>query len=182
MLEKQFDSAVLPPFSSNMKEEVQTKKHQPFDLLAAGGNLTGYGFNVGDIGLLLNPEISSEVISDTPIYPIPNTVSWLCGLINLRGNMIPVFNLHQALEVSNDSIDGRYLLILDKAEKAVAIALHENPEAISDLVLSNRSFELPALLSPHIQQVYEDNERVWIKFDKESFFDALGAEAVVINQ
>lgn len=141
--------------------------------------LTGFCFKVGNIGLLLSSDISSEVISNTPIYPVPDTVSWFYGLINLRGNLIPVFNLHQALKISKEHLAVDYLLVLDVGEKAIAITLCGHPELVSGLVLSDRPFAAPEFLSRHIQQIYESAGSIWLRFDKDSLFRALGNEVVL---
>src|SRR5688572_27738277 len=57
-----------------------------------------FGFRIGQIRLLIQTDTLSEVITQTPIYPMPSVPSWFVGVMSLRGNLIPVFDLHHLLE------------------------------------------------------------------------------------
>ena len=45
-----------------------------------------------------------EVISSVRIYPVPNAPELYLGLLNLRGLIIPLMNLHQKFKVTNKAI------------------------------------------------------------------------------
>lgn len=134
-----------------------------------------YGFRVGGIGLLINQDTVSEVLEQTPVYPLPNTPVWLLGLVNLRGNLVPVFDVRQFLELEPGlSQEKRRLLILDQGDKAVGILIDGLPQtAVTSRALS-RVPPLPASLQTHVAKAYAQETIVWLEFNHHGFFKALG--------
>lgn len=136
---------------------------------------TRYGFRVGSIGLLVGQDTVSEVVEQTAVYPLPNTPSWLVGLANLRGNLVPVFDVKQFLELEDGNNQGkRRLLILDRGDKTVGVLIDGLPQtAVTRHVLS-RLPPLPATLRTHVAKAYAHDDLIWLEFDHQSFFRALG--------
>lgn len=136
-----------------------------------------YGFRVGGIGLLIGQDLVSEVLEQSPVYPLPNTPPWLLGLVNLRGNLAPVFDVKRFLELEDGNArDKRRLLILDRGDKAVAILIDGLPQtAVTSHALS-RLPPLPAALRTHVAKAYAQDDVVWLEFDHQGFFQALGGQ------
>lgn len=134
-----------------------------------------YGFRVGGIGLLIGQDTVSEVVEQTAVYRLPNTSSWLVGLINLRGNLVPVFDVKQFLELEDsNNQDKRRLLILDRGDKAVGVLIDGLPQpAVTRHVLS-RLPPLPAALQTYVAKAYAQDDLIWLEFDHQSFFQSLG--------
>jgi twitching motility protein PilI len=136
-----------------------------------------YGFRVGSIGMLIDQDTVSEIMEQIPIYPLPNTPPWMLGLVNLRGNLAPVFDLKQVLELEDGRQDGRpwerRLLILDRGDKAVGILIDGLPQtAVTSHALS-RLPPLPPVLQTHVAKAYAQADLVWLEFDHQSFFRSL---------
>ncbi len=134
-----------------------------------------YGFRIGDIGLLIGQDTASEVLEQTTVYPLPNTPSWILGLVNLRGNLAPVFDVKQFLELEEGATqEKRRLLILDQGEKAAGILIDGLPQ----MVLINHTLPrlppMPATLQAHIAKAYRQEDIVWLEFDHQGFFRMLG--------
>ncbi len=133
-----------------------------------------YGFRVGSVGLLCNEALYSEVVKSVFVFPIPNTPSWMLGLINLRGSLVPVFDLarYLQLELGNDGIE--MLLVLDKGEHAVAVKIVEYPKLLNQLTeLPTESASIPAGLKDSVVSVFEENGQFWYEIDKTVFFTAM---------
>lgn len=134
-----------------------------------------YGFRIGGIGLLVGQDTVSEVLEQALIYPLPNTPLWVLGLVNLRGNLVTVFDLKRFLELEEShSQEKRRLLILDRGDQAVGVVIDGLPRtALTSHVLS-RLPPLPAALPAYVAKAYMQDDLVWLEFDHQGFFRALG--------
>ncbi|MBZ4194157.1 MAG: chemotaxis protein CheW [Candidatus Contendobacter sp.] len=134
-----------------------------------------YGFLVGGIGLLIGPDTSSEVLESAPVYPLPTAPVWLLGLVNLRGNLAPVFDIKPLLELEDDHhpVQNR-LLILGGGDKAVGIMIDGLPQRTATGQILSRLPPLPAALRPYVAKAYLQNGAVWLEFDHHGFFRSLG--------
>lgn len=55
---------------------------------------TGIGFRVGDHRLMASMDEVREILDPPTCTRVPGTVSWFLGIANVRGNLVPVFDLH----------------------------------------------------------------------------------------
>ena len=137
-----------------------------------------YGFRVGTLSLLLQVNVASEVIRPQAISTLPGTAPWLLGLISLRGNLVPLFDLALLLDVkSSDERHGGLALILDKGANAVGVAIDEFPQPLSHLQAIAHLPQLPITLQEHVTASYLQNERVWLDFNHEGFFDRISSRS-----
>lgn len=162
-----------------LKPSAALDHFQPPVSLTAGFAVTArsrtrYGFRLGDIGLLIEPNTTSELLDETPVYPLPNTPSWLLGLISLRGNLTPIFDLKPALGLKRDAEhSGRWLLILDQGESAVGCCIDHWPETVMPHRPLDRPPPLPVGLAAYVNTAYHHENQVWLEFDHRGFFHSL---------
>ncbi len=135
------------------------------------------GFYIGNIGLLIGENVISELTEMSSICPIPNTASWLVGLINLRGNLIPVFDLCTLLGIERDVSKRKktILLIMGQGNAAGALVLENLPIHIT-FTESDKLESLPLLpdvLRPFATSGFEKNGEIWFNFDHTGFFLSL---------
>ena len=135
-----------------------------------------YGFQVSDIGLLIHQDTTSEVIEQIPVYPIPHMPYWLPGLINLRGNLIPVFDLKLFLGLEHDSQQKQWLLILGADDHAVSLFCDGLPKMVDTTRPLERLPPLPMALRPHIVRAYAYEGIIWSELDHEHFFHSVAAQ------
>ncbi|MDM8547192.1 chemotaxis protein CheW [Candidatus Venteria ishoeyi] len=136
------------------------------------------GFKIGDIGLLIAENTVSELVEMGSICSLPNTAEWLTGLVNLRGNLIPVFELGVLLNL--DLVQGkkRMLLVLGQGEAAAALPISELPSQ-QRFHESDKMENLPALpdaLTAYAPSGYEQNDEIWFNFEHEAFFESLAGK------
>lgn len=132
-----------------------------------------YGFHIGNLGLLIGADTVSEVLEQTAIYPIPHTPRWLSGLINLRGNLVPVFDLKRFFELGHKTAARQHLLVLDRGETTVATLIDGLPQAASLNRKLSRLPPLPQVLQTHVSSAFVDNGSVWLEFDHRNLFQSL---------
>lgn len=77
--------------------------------------LVGFGIGKGMFGVDIL--MVQEIIRSTPITEVPNSPSFVEGVINLRGDIIPVIDLRKRLNLYEDKLhagnEKSWILILD---------------------------------------------------------------------
>jgi chemotaxis signal transduction protein len=143
--------------------------------LAQQAKLKRYGYRVGNLGLLVPANTLSEVLRQFVIYPLPNVQPWFRGLVNLRGNVVPVYELGQLLGYESSAESLEHLLILDKGADAVGILVARLPVAceVETWEKAEAVGNIPASLADHVTEAYVNNEALWISFDHKAFFSSL---------
>ena len=150
----------------------------PKDLLWTGpeevAERNRYGFCIGSFGLMIQADVGSEVIRSEAISSLPGSAPCLLGLLNLRGNLVPVFDLSLVLGVAKSTESrAKLVLILDKGEDAVGMVIDGFPQPLSVLRPIAHLPTLPAALQEHVHAGYVKDERVWLEFNHQSFFEKL---------
>lgn len=137
-----------------------------------------YGFTSGDLGFLLREGTPSEVLSGMTVYPVPSTPSWMVGLINLRGNLVPVYDMALLAGHEAKPIPQRLMLVLEQGEKAVALLVDSLPRPFreSDAHRLNHVPKIPDRVGAHVQQALLQDDIVWLDFDHTGMVSSLRQE------
>lgn len=140
------------------------------------------GVRIGDVGVMLTYEDSSELTDMPELYYLPNAPVWVKGLANLHGNLVPVFDIAQYLGVqSSDQSAGRVagarkpmLLVLGHGADAAGVVIEGIPQRLVPTPLQQTDVDTaPALLMPHIQGAYFINDHLWFDLDCSSLLNML---------
>ena len=145
---------------------------------AGGGAMTEgrrFGFRIGGVGFLIDPGLSSEVLEQLSTFPVPHTPEWLSGIANLRGNLVPVFDLTRLWQWSRPREPGR-LLILDRGERAVGLVVDELPVTLIPGSPLATPPPLPTILREHLIKAYTQEETLWLDYDHPGLFRAIAAQ------
>lgn len=134
-----------------------------------------YGFKVGQIGFLYPKNMLGEMVKKPGICPIPHTHRWMLGVINLRGNLIPVVDMNACIH-GVEPIAVTNVLVLDKGKTAMAFALESSPVLVSRIEeVSLETSYVPAMFVDDVVKSYKDAEGiVWLEFNQDKFFSKLG--------
>ncbi|HET6546427.1 MAG TPA: chemotaxis protein CheW [Rhodanobacteraceae bacterium] len=93
----------------------------------------GIGYRVGAHYLLSSIAEVSEILSLPPLTPVPGTRSWLLGVGNVRGNLVPVIDLLGFIEgVPSDRTEESRMLVVRHHADGIGLLIDE--------VLGQRSF------------------------------------------
>lgn len=73
------------------------------------------GFTIGNEQFGVDILMVQEIIRSAPITSVPNSPDFIEGVINLRGNIIPVIELRKRLNLYREDTDSKdsWILILD---------------------------------------------------------------------
>jgi chemotaxis signal transduction protein len=148
----------------------------PRGVLAAHGlSHLRYGVQVANMGVLVPSRVVSEVVDGQIVHAMPNAASWFPGLVNLRGNLIPVFDLRALTGAPTEEI--KRLLVIDRGERAGAIPVDELPRPVDPQHRSAHLPPVPGEIQPHVRGAYLDDGQLWLDVDFAALFQALGARA-----
>lgn len=150
----------------------------PFEQMEAeqeAGQIAPHAVLVGHIGLLLPPDEVSELVEDTAVCRLPNTSTWFSGITSVRGNMIPVFDLHELFDIAHEHLQRR-MIVIGEHETAVAFWVDDFPRIVNLSAANDLSSapSIPALIREHARQYYLKDEQVWVDWNIETFVSTLG--------
>jgi len=131
-----------------------------------------HGFKIDSLGLLLPSSTISELLTNLSVCSLPNTNQTLYGMGNLRGNIIPVFDLRYLFGMAD--CPQKYFLVIGEGEGAVAVLLDEVPMQIEidEQDKLNALPPMPGVLRPHIKDAYY-SDGLWVDCDLVPFFESL---------
>lgn len=138
-----------------------------------------YGFSIGSLNFIYDAKIACELVKGTSIYSVPNTPLWMLGLINLRGGLVPAFNLEKYFDFKEEADNHKLLLVLGKGEKAVAFQLKKYPQLLDNLVQLDSLPKLVPKIDGYILAAYKSAETIWLELDKDKFFSTLGEKVCI---
>jgi len=140
-----------------------------------------YGFVIENMGFLIAENTLSEIVKNTKIYPIPNTQVWLKGLVNLRGNLVPVYDFSVLLGLVESNTEYNNLLILGKDSLSVGVLIGSLPRPC-DVDSWQKLSELPCNLSgleDYVDDAYLSDDIVWMDFDQKGYFESIKQQVVI---
>ncbi|VAW78195.1 hypothetical protein MNBD_GAMMA13-182 [hydrothermal vent metagenome] len=65
----------------------------------------GIGFRLGELSLVAPLEEVSEILTPPSLSKVPRTKPWVCGIANVRGNLMPIMDLQGYLHDSPASLN-----------------------------------------------------------------------------
>lgn len=156
---------------SNFTLDLQ-KKIEKANLLD-GNTDHKFAFMTGNFNLVLPDHQPAEIIVPPRICTVPRTPDWFRGMINLRGNLLPVFDL-DILISGNYSESYNWLLVFGTDESMASICIDTLPTTIElNNKLEKSHCDIPEILYAHVDNVYLENDVIWIEPDYTSLLSDL---------
>lgn len=90
------------------------------------------GFNIGTEKFGVNILKVQEIIRSAPVTPVPNSPEFVEGVINLRGDIIPVIDLRKRLNIFREDNQKKdiWILILNIAERVIGFIVDRVTEVL----------------------------------------------------
>ena len=134
-----------------------------------------YGYRMAGCGFLAGEHVPSEVVIAPTIFPVPKAPEWLLGLANVRGTLVPVFDLWKFVRTQMPERSACTVLIfnLDKAAAGLVIDSLPKPVPLDSQPVRSPP-PLPALhpfLGPGVHAFGCE----WWEFDYQQFLTHLSA-------
>ena len=134
-----------------------------------------YGFRIGPLRLMVAPSVLNEVLQEVPVYGLPGSPPWIAGLLNLRGNLVPVFDLHRFFGLTKLIDQGRNLLALDRGAATACVYVDDLPERVTMERQAGNLPPMPTGLKEHVGRGFSGNGSIWMEFSHASFFRSLAS-------
>lgn len=136
------------------------------------------GIVIGQYHFIVHATCFCEVFVDTPIAALPNAPECLAGLSNIRGVLMPIYQLHSALKFNLP----RKLTIfcIGKGDAAIGLLVDELPISLS-LGAQQRNPHIDCsdvLLLPLIKASYLFNQRIWFLVNGQTIAEQLQTLAI----
>lgn len=136
-----------------------------------------YGFRTAGMQMVPAQQVLTEVVNDARVYRVPKTASALAGMINLRGTLIPIFDIETRTAPASDIRPLRMrVLVFGRDASRMGIVIKDDPVILS---LLEAPHEVTRPLT-HLEKflvrawVQEDlPEKIWWEFDHQSALASL---------
>ncbi len=141
-----------------------------------------YGFELGAIGVLTPSGMVCEVMDVQRIFHLPNAPAWLSGLINLRGNLVPVVDLGGLLRIEdnaqtkNNTQSNFNMLVIGSDVKAVAAIIKGLPQPVITQRFETELPPITELAKQFVINAYSYQQRIWIDLDLENYLMSLSKQ------
>lgn len=68
-------------------------------------------FSIGEDTYAIPVELLTEIIISQKIFPVPTTPPHVLGVINLRGNIVPIVDIRPALSLPQQAVSGQIAIV-----------------------------------------------------------------------
>lgn len=175
--------ALLPPTVALLRgfvfdEPAQAPVPAAVAAPAAGvGTMLREGFRVGELRLAIRYEDGNELTEMPPVYPLPRAPSWFCGMANLHGTLVPVFDVAELFGVGHDRGAKRMLLVLGHGEEKAGLVIDGLPVRLR-FTAADRIDDpaAPAALAGCVDHAYWSDGEDWMELRAAALLDQLAAE------
>lgn len=88
-----------------------------------------FGFELAELHFMISARYSCEVFVDLAISSLPNAPECLVGLSNIRGTIVPIYQLHSILDATRS--EKTIALVVGKGESAIGLIVDALPMTLS---------------------------------------------------
>jgi twitching motility protein PilI len=124
----------------------------------------GMGFQVGGLRLACAMGEISEVLKMPRVTPLPGVKSWILGIANVRGRLIPIIDLHQYLGMSPTAPMAQWRVLVVEEGSLVAGLLVEQSLGMQHFLqetFETGTFETLGALTPYVSGAFRHSGRVF---------------------
>lgn len=170
----EFSNLVLPSeaLGDKMNAFAEVESRQGED------SIERLALRVGPLGLLFPVRMGSEVLAPPNTSRLAYLPAWVLGLANVRGTLVPVVDLAEAIGLSRDVSARQYTLMVGNRNESMGLLVDglpvtckfERKEMLSALPPH------PDMLAGHITGALDRNGEVWLDVNAKRLLSALGAQ------
>lgn len=144
------NEAIVPKISETL-DLTTVDESEETELIDEGEVVQLVSFKLDEILYGINILLVHEILTIPDITRVPNTPSFIKGVLNLRGNVIPVVDIRRRFGFSNASITNNSRIVVIEAENKLIGLLVDNVSQV--IRVPERNIDPPSDL---IEGVSED--------------------------
>lgn len=118
----------------------------------------------GLVGLVLPRQCQTEMVRRIALCPIPNSPRWFIGMMNLRGSLVPVFDLVASLFADAPLASARVVLVTGTGESAFAFPIPSEPQLVHLRELEAAPAGVSPEMQPFVVGSYRLDQALWLEF------------------
>lgn len=135
---------------------------------------SGIGFRIGNTEFLSKMGEVTEILDPPQYTRIPGVKSWVVGIANVRGSLLPLMDLKGFItgESLANRKAGRVLVISHKGVNTGLIV--DEVLGMKHFFLSEKAYELPNVensMKPYIKQAFQRDKQFWPVFSFHSLIE-----------
>jgi purine-binding chemotaxis protein CheW len=88
-------------------------------------------FSIGEDTYAIPVELLTEIIIPQKIFPVPTAPAHVLGVINLRGNIVPIVDIRQTLSLSQQSTAASQIAVVKHGTIIIGVVVDSVSEVIS---------------------------------------------------
>ena len=131
-----------------------------------------YGVIAGGLHLLLPQGVSAELLHDQALTRILLAPLALRGVANVRGTLLPVFDLAKLIAAPTSSEE--QVLMIGNHPEALGLLVQGFPLPLTGLQALAEG-QVPELLQPYLRSAWQQQEQHWFDIDLLQLFRDLAA-------
>jgi len=120
-------------------------------------------FRVGDVEILIPETMAGEILDEVSLFGLPNAPRGCLGLINLRGHLVPVFEIHERLGIKPK--EGIKTLSLRQGGDAFAVRVDALPRSVHPDRRLETVPPLPAGFRDFVECAYAQGQDTFLEMD-----------------
>ncbi len=165
--------------SKNHTAYIESLQHNILRSEVDGRNalaLRAYGVSVLGFNFLIKQGLYCELLTDIKISPLPNAPDHFFGLTNVRGNLVPVYQMECLIDGPNAVVNPKMALLFDLPSEGAALAISDKPRSLNIAEMEELGCdraELPELLRPVLVNTYSRKSIKWHQIDHQALFTYL---------
>ena len=128
---------------------------------------SGVGFRLGE-HYFVSPMSEVTEILRVPAYTrLPNVKTWVLGVSNIRGRLIPIIDLNAFFSYDSKApIRNRRILVVEQEEQSDGLVV-DSVEGMQYFPVENFKDSVPDLpehIKPFVTGYYQKDDRIWSRF------------------
>ena len=128
----------------------------------------GIGFEVSNAHLLAPMSEVSEVVLPPKVAPVPGVKPWVLGIANMRGNLLPIMDLHGFLYGGNQAEERNQRVLVVSYAAVTAGLLVDAVMGLKHFWIEEETDELPRIddeLAPFVESAYQRSNEHFAVFN-----------------